>query len=60
MNNKKFSKWQIETGIKVELEHTKSKKIARKIALDHLNEFPTYYTHLLRMEKKLLKKSKRS
>ena len=41
-------------GRKIELEHTKSTKLAAKIARDHLNEFPCYYTKgLLPMERKL-------
>lgn len=43
--------WQLRTGAKHELEHTKSMKRAMKIAEDHLREDPKYYTHLLRMEK---------
>lgn len=38
---------QLKMGIKVEREHTKSNKVAREIALDHLSEFPDYYTKLL-------------
>lgn len=37
---------QLKMGIEVELEHTKSKKVAKKIALDHLAEDPAYYTKL--------------
>lgn len=37
---------QLEIGIKVEMEHTKDPKIAEKIATDHLNEDPHYYTKL--------------
>lgn len=37
---------QLEMGINVEMEHTKSKKKAKKIALDHLAEDPAYYTKL--------------
>jgi hypothetical protein len=44
---------QLAMGEKVELEHTDNKKIARKIALDHLTEFPNYYTGLKEMEEKL-------
>jgi len=41
-------------GTKIELEHTKRRFIARKIASDHLKEFPTYYTDgLIPMEKRL-------
>jgi len=42
---------QLEMGIKVEMEHTTDKAIARRIALDHLREIPDYYTRLLKMER---------
>jgi hypothetical protein len=38
-------------GIKVEMEHTKDKDMAKQIALDHLTEIPDYYTRLASMEK---------
>jgi hypothetical protein len=41
---------QLDMGIKVEKEHTKSKELARKIALQHLDEFPDYYTRLKKAE----------
>jgi len=41
---------KLEKGIKVELEHTKNKQIARKIALDHLSEDPNYYDKLEKIE----------
>jgi len=44
---------QLEMGIKVEMEHTTSPEIAKRIALDHLAEFPNYYTALAEMENKL-------
>ena len=37
---------QLEMGVKVEKEHTDSAKMAREIALDHLNEKPNYYSKL--------------
>ena len=43
-------KKELKIGIKIELEHTKSKEIAEEIALDHLYEFPDYYTRLKDME----------
>jgi len=46
---------QLAMGIKVEMEHTNDKKIAEKIALDHLTEDPLYYTHLDEMERKYSK-----
>jgi hypothetical protein len=44
---------QLAMGIKVETEHTGSRKVAKKIALDHLAESPLYYKYLAKMEKKL-------
>jgi len=45
-------KKELKMGIEVELEHTKSKELAEEIALDHLHEFPDYYTRLKDMENK--------
>jgi len=44
-------KVQLENGIEVEKEHTKNKETAKEIAMDHLFEFPDYYTRLKKMEK---------
>ena len=44
---------QLQKGIDVEIEHTKDRDTARKIALDHLAEFPYYYEALEKMEKEL-------
>ena len=41
---------ELEMGIDVEMKHTSSPEIARKIALDHLAEMPDYYTRLKEME----------
>lgn len=41
---------QLDKGIKVELEHTKDKSVAKEIALDHLAEDPKYYTKLASVE----------
>lgn len=52
----KINKRELKIGTKVEMEHTKSKRVARKIATDHLKEFRNYYSKgLLPMEKKLKK-----
>ena len=37
---------ELSMGVKVEMEHTKDVKKAKKIALDHLAENPFYYTQL--------------
>ncbi len=41
---------ELEMGLIVEMEHTDDKKLAMKIALDHLAEIPDYYTRLKQME----------
>jgi len=55
----KFNKNQLKIGTKIEMEHTKSKKRAEKIAKDHLREIPDYYTRLIRMEKRAFKEMKK-
>lgn len=58
---KKISKKEIELGTKIEMEHTPKKRIAKIIAMDHLREFPNYYSRgLIPMEKKLKKLQKRN
>lgn len=42
----KYPEGALEKGTKVEMEHTNSKLIAMKIALDHLKEDPKYYDKL--------------
>jgi len=41
---------QLKMGVRVEMEHTTDKQEAKRIALDHLYEFPDYYTRLKIME----------
>lgn len=48
---------ELKAGIKVEMEHTSDKRVAKEIAKDHLTEIPTYYTHLKKMEDKAMHKS---
>jgi hypothetical protein len=55
----KLYKAQLKIGQKIEMEHTDKKSVARKIAKDHLREFPTYYTALIKMEAKLKKHQKK-
>jgi len=43
-------KQQLEMGMRVETEHTDDLAVAKKIAMDHLNEDPHYYTKLAKME----------
>ena len=43
-------KTQLKKGIKIELEHTTSKKIALEIAMDHLWEDLQYYNKLKKVE----------
>jgi hypothetical protein len=42
----------LRKGTKVEMEHTKDKEVARKIAMDHLYEDLEYYTKLKKIETK--------
>jgi hypothetical protein len=42
---------QIKAGTKIEGEHTTNKSIARKIALQHVDERPDYYTKIKQLEK---------
>lgn len=51
--NNNYPEDQIERGIKVELEHTGDKDVARKIVYDHLSEFSNYYNALEKMEEEL-------
>ena len=54
----KFAK-ELKVGKKIELEHHLGKKMAKKIALDHIKEFPCYYSKgLIPMEKRLHKQMK--
>lgn len=49
-------KSELNKGKKVELEHTNDHKKALEIAMDHLSEFPDYYSRLEKMEKDASKK----
>jgi hypothetical protein len=44
---------QLAMGIKVEREHSDNPKVQKEIAMDHLTEFPKYYTALAKAEKDL-------
>lgn len=50
-------KKELEMGMKVEKEHTHDDETAKEIAMDHLTEFPDYYTRLDKMEKNAKKKT---
>ncbi len=45
-----FIEKQLQMGEPIEHEHTKDHKLAREIALQHLDEIPDYYTRLKKME----------
>ena len=51
---------ELKMGEKVEMEHVDDKKLAREISMDHLSEFPDYYTRLKKMEKDAEDKWKKS
>lgn len=42
---------EIKKGVEIEKEHTSDEKVAREIALDHLNEKLDYYDELAKVEK---------
>ena len=44
-----FDPVQLRRGAKVEMEHTKDRKVAQRIAMDHLVEDPLYYVKLARV-----------
>jgi len=46
---------QFNKGIKVEMEHTDNKQMAKEIARDHISEDPKYYDKLSKMETKDIK-----
>jgi hypothetical protein len=45
-----FIQRQLDMGEPIEHEHTQNHKLAREIALQHLDEIPDYYTRLKKME----------
>jgi hypothetical protein len=49
LNVKKIA-LELSKGVGVEMEHTKNKKTAREIAMDHLFEDPNYYKKLKKIE----------
>ena len=42
---------QLQWGIEIEMEHSDDEDIAKRIAKDHLDELPDYYTRLRAMER---------
>jgi len=48
---------ELKAGIKIEREHSSNPKVQKEVALDHLTEFPKYYTGLAKMERGLKKKA---
>lgn len=50
ISDSKFNSKELKMGIEIEKEHTDDPAIAKKIAKDHLFEFPDYYTRLKKME----------
>jgi hypothetical protein len=49
---------ELNMGKKIEHEHTTNMSKAIEIAMDHLSEFPDYYTRLAKMEKEAEKHAK--
>jgi len=44
---------QYKLGMKIEMEHTTLRWVAERLVLNHLAEYPNYYTNLVRMERKM-------
>lgn len=53
MRPQDFDPTQLMLGTRHELEHTSNRDMAQAIAMDHLAEFPQYYTALAQMEQQL-------
>jgi hypothetical protein len=51
-----FNQRSLKKGIKTEMEHTKNRKIATEIAMDHLIEHLNYYNVLPQAEKTMIKR----
>lgn len=50
-NESQFNSESLQKGMKVEVEHTKDKSLAKRISMDHLTEDPKYYDKLDKIEK---------
>lgn len=48
MDSSDFDQNQLRIGTRHEMEHTKDKCVAMRIAMDHLSEDPDYYRKLRR------------
>jgi len=52
----KISKKELRLGTPIEMEHTNNRRVARRIAAQHICEFPNYYSKgLIPLERKLKK-----
>lgn len=51
MSARDFDPAQLRRGTLVELEHTDSRRAARRIAMDHLAEDRRYYTKLAKVHR---------
>lgn len=51
----KINQKELKLGIPIEMEHTTSRAVAKRIASQHLCEFKNkpYYSELIKMERKL-------
>lgn len=47
---KDFEREALRQGTSVELEHTKNRRLAERIAMDHLTEDRAYYKKLAKVE----------
>jgi hypothetical protein len=55
MTEKDVDSDELAMGIETEMEHTDDPEKSKQTALDHLSEFPGYYSELKKMEDRLKK-----
>lgn len=52
----KYDIKEFRIGLEIEQEHSSDMKRVAQTAIDHLNEFPDYYTELVKFERSLRKR----
>ena len=56
----KIGKKELKLGMPIEMEHTTSRRVAKRIASQHICEFKNYYSKgLIPLEKKLKRLNKK-
>lgn len=60
LNPSEVDQDELARGIKVELEHTPDRALAKEIALDHLAEDPHYYTKLSKIHSEAIDRTRKN